>query len=188
MTWGYVAVGVGTAAAGYFGSQKSAGGAMSGAKTMGKIIPYAHEAQDSIDPWNKYRAGYATQLNDILSGKQDWKQDPGYAFRMQEGTKAVERSGFSKGYGMSGNLGAALQQRGQDIASQEYGNIINRLTNLAGATPQNAIAGGQQFGNMVTTALTGVAQGQAAAGAAQGAGTSAALTGASYALGSYFNS
>jgi hypothetical protein len=63
-------------------------------------------------------------------GMQDFQADPGYAFRMSEGMKALEASraaqrGGSTGL-LSGATGKALQRYGQDLASQEYGNAFNR--------------------------------------------------------------
>ena len=54
---------------------------------------------------------------------------PGYQFRMNQGMKALERSAAAKGNLLSGNTLAAAQEFGQGLASQEYGNTINRLQN-----------------------------------------------------------
>lgn len=52
--------------------------------------------------------------------------DPGYAFRLQEGQKALQRSAAAKGGLLSGGTAKAEQQYGQDYASNEYGNVYNR--------------------------------------------------------------
>lgn len=140
------------------GSRREARGYAQASTILDSLKTEAQTTQNKIDPWNKYRAGYADQLNAILSGQQDWNTDPGYQFRQQESQRAIERGAMSKGYGMSGNMQAALQQRSQDIASSEYNNIINRLIGLSAATPENAIAGGQAYGNMMQTAITGQAE------------------------------
>lgn len=59
-------------------------------------------------------------------GTQDFEQDPGYAFRLSEGLKAVDRQAAAKGGLMSGAALKASQRYGQDIASQEYQNAFNR--------------------------------------------------------------
>lgn len=59
----------------------------------------------------------------------NWQQDPGYAFRLAEGQKALERSGSAKGMTLSGAQQKALAGYGQGMASQEYGNAYNRYTN-----------------------------------------------------------
>ena len=52
--------------------------------------------------------------------------DPGYAFRLQQGENALQNSAAAKGVlNTGGSLEAALNY-GQDYASQEYGNVYNR--------------------------------------------------------------
>lgn len=53
-------------------------------------------------------------------------QDPGFQFRMQEGTKAIERAAAAKGTLVSGGTLKDLQQYAQGLASQEYGNVYAR--------------------------------------------------------------
>lgn len=60
-------------------------------------------------------------------GMQDFQADPGYAFRLSEGMKALEASRAAKGGLLSGATGKALSRYGQDLASQEYGNAFNRF-------------------------------------------------------------
>lgn len=54
------------------------------------------------------------------------QNDPGYQFRLQQGQGALEHSAFASGNGLTGNTGEALQQFGQDYASNEYQNVYNR--------------------------------------------------------------
>jgi hypothetical protein len=51
-------------------------------------------------------------------GMAQFQQDPGYAFRMSEGMKALERGAASRGNLMSGATMKGLQRYGQDLASQ----------------------------------------------------------------------
>jgi hypothetical protein len=53
-------------------------------------------------------------------------QDPGYAFRMAEGMKGLERSAAARGGLLSGATLKGIQQYGQGLASQEYQNAFNR--------------------------------------------------------------
>lgn len=53
-------------------------------------------------------------------------QDPGYAFRMSEGMKGLERSAAARGGLLSGSALKGIQRFGQDLASQEYQNAFNR--------------------------------------------------------------
>lgn len=96
-------------------------------------------------------------------GMEQFKQDPGYAFRMSEGMKALENSAAARGGLLSGATMKGIQRYGQDMASQEYTNAFNRyqverearlnpLQSLAGVgqTTANALAaGGQGFANTV---------------------------------------
>ena len=123
------------------------------------------------------------------SAAQNFLQmDPGYAFRLGEGMKALEASRAAKGGLLSGATGKALQRYGQEMGSQEYGNAFNRfqteranrlqplsgLTTLgqAAASNQGAAAGafGQTAGNLTTD--IGAAQ------AAGGIGSANAITNA----------
>lgn len=96
-------------------------------------------------------------------GMEQFKQDPGYAFRISEGMKALERSAAARGGLLSGAAMKGIQRYGQDMASQEYMNAFNRyqverearlnpLQSLAGVgqTTANALAaGGQGFAGNV---------------------------------------
>lgn len=81
----------------------------------------------------------------------DFQQDPGYMFRMQEGQKALERSAAARGGLMSGGALKAITQYGQDFGSNEYQKAYDRF---------NADRD-RRFGRLST--LSG--QGQAATGA-----------------------
>lgn len=58
--------------------------------------------------------------------KTDWKQDPGYAFRLKEGMKTLNASAAARGGLISGNALRAATAYGQDMGSQEYTNAFNR--------------------------------------------------------------
>jgi hypothetical protein len=63
---------------------------------------------------------------------QDFQQDPGYAFRMSEGMKALDRTAAARGGLLSGAALRGATRFGQDMASQEYTNAFNRYqTNRA---------------------------------------------------------
>lgn len=59
-------------------------------------------------------------------GTSDFQADPGYAFRLSEGLKALEASRAARGGLLSGATGKALSRYGQGLASQEYGNAFTR--------------------------------------------------------------
>jgi hypothetical protein len=73
----------------------------------------------------------------------EWTTDPGYQFRMQEGTKALERGAAARTGVLNGAQQKALTGFGQDLGSEEYGNVVSRLFSMAGLGGQ---AAGQQAG------------------------------------------
>lgn len=94
--------------------------------------------------------GYGSAARDFSMA--DFQADPGYAFRLSEGQKALERSAAARGGLLSGGTGKALQRFGQDLGSQEYTNAFNRYqvnrSNLL--QPLQSLAGqGQTTANTI---------------------------------------
>jgi hypothetical protein len=58
---------------------------------------------------------------------KEMEEDPGYAFRVAEGQKAIERSTAAKGGLQSGAALKAAARYGQEMGSQEYQNAFNRF-------------------------------------------------------------
>jgi hypothetical protein len=90
-------------------------------------------------------------------GMSDFQADPGYAFRMSEGMKGLERSAAARGNLLSGGTLKGIQRFGQDLASQEYTNAFNRYqTNRAAQlNPLQSLAGvGQTSANTLGSAGT----------------------------------
>jgi hypothetical protein len=136
-----------------------------------------------------------------FTGRVDLGQDPGYAFRLSEGQKALDRSAAARGGMISGGALKAAQRFGQDLGSQEYQNAYNRaltgynadvareatgynrLAALAGigqtATGQIGTAGQNMASNVGNYLTSG-----AAAGAAGTVGAANAMTGG---LSTYLN-
>lgn len=110
-----------------------------------------------IDPSHQFRAEAAQRLRNAVLGDPGsyMAQDPGYQFRLQEGSKEVSRAASARGMNLSGNVLAALEERAQGLASQEYGASVGRLMELGGGYAQNAAAAGQVYGQMKTTAIEG---------------------------------
>jgi hypothetical protein len=59
-------------------------------------------------------------------GASDYQADPGYAFRLSEGQKALDRSAAARGGLISGGALKAATRFGQDMGSQEYQAAYNR--------------------------------------------------------------
>ena len=64
---------------------------------------------------------------------EQMQMDPGYAFRMEEGLKALERSAAARTGVLSGSMAKGAIRYGQEFGSQEYGNAFNRALALQGA-------------------------------------------------------
>jgi hypothetical protein len=153
--------------------------------------------QDQM-PW--MQAGQ-TALNKLIPltdykkfGMDQFQQDPGYAFRLSEGQKALDRSAAARGGLISGGALKAAQRYGQEMGSQEYTNAFNRyqtersamlnplqsLANVGQTTAaqlgQTGAANAANVGNLMT--------GGAAAQAAGQVGMANAFTGG---LGTYLN-
>jgi hypothetical protein len=127
-------------------------------------------------------------------GMDQFKADPGYAFRLSEGQKALERSAAARGGLLSGGTGKALTRFGQEMGSQEYTNAFNRyqaerqarlgplqsLTGMGQTTAQQIGTAGQTMASNVGEAI-----GSGAAARASGyVGGANALTGG---LNTYLN-
>jgi hypothetical protein len=135
---------------------------------------------------NAGAAGYGKYGRDF--GMSDFQADPGYAFRLGEGQKALDRSAAARGGLISGGALKAATRYGQDMGSQEYQNAYNRyqtnrtnqlqpLGNLmasgqSAASNQGSAAGqyGANAGNMIMGAGNAMAGGITGAGNAQAAG------------------
>lgn len=58
--------------------------------------------------------------------QQDFQADPGYQFRLKQGTEALENAAAARGSQLSGNQLKAITDYGQNLASQEYGRAFDR--------------------------------------------------------------
>lgn len=110
-------------------------------------------------------------------GMNQFTADPGYAFRLSEGQKALERSAAARGGLLSGGTGKALQRFGQEMGSQEYMNAFNRyqteraarlnplqsLTGMSQTTANTLGSAGQNMADNIGSAYMqkGVNQGNA---------------------------
>ena len=96
-------------------------------------------------------AGYGNMLRDFSAA--DFQTDPGYAFRMSEGLKGLDRQAAARGGLISGAALKAAQRYGQDVASNEYQNAYNRY-NQNRSTRYNMLTGQQAVGQSATNAQT----------------------------------
>lgn len=91
--------------------------------------------QEQQKPWLQAGTGAVNRLAAGLAQggefatpftQTNWQQDPGYAFRLSEGQKALERSAAARAGLQSGSALKAAARYGQDMGSQEYQNAFNR--------------------------------------------------------------
>lgn len=88
-----------------------------------------------------------------LSGQELLANDPGVAFRLAEGRKALESSAAARGGLLSGPTLAALQRQGQELSSQEYSNAFARAAQQAQMREQwGQQASAQNFGQAMSAA------------------------------------
>jgi hypothetical protein len=127
-------------------------------------------------------------------GMDQFTADPGYAFRLSEGQKALDRNAAARGGLISGGALKAAQRYGQEMGSQEYMNAFNRYQTerSAALNPLQSLAGVGQTAatNLGTMGAANAANvgnlitGGAAANAAGQVGMANAITGG---LGTYLN-
>lgn len=121
-------------------------------------------------------AGYGKYAKDFSMA--DYQADPGYAFRLGEGMKALRHTAGSRGGLISGGTLKGMQDYAQGSASQEYGNAFNRYqtnranqlaplgslmsSGQAAASNQAGQAGqyGVNAGNLMTQAGQAIGAGQ----------------------------
>jgi hypothetical protein len=127
-------------------------------------------------------------------GMSDFQQDPGYAFRLAEGQKTLERNAAARGGLISGGALKAATRYGQDMGSQEYQSAFNRYqTNRANqlnplgslltsgqAAASNQAAAAGNYGTQAGGNITG-------AGAATAAGQVGSVNALTNALSGYLN-
>ena len=167
MPWGFAAAAVGTIASGAMSSSASkkaakAQAASADAANQMQWDMYDQTRQD-LDPYRQAGSTSLSQMMDQMGANgyfnqtytgQDIYNDPSYQFRLQQGQDAIQSGAAAQGGLLSGATLKALQNYGQESASQEYSNAYNRfnadqtnrynrLSNLVGIG-QNAAA---QVGN-----------------------------------------
>lgn len=181
MPWMIPAAIIGSSLLGSRASSQAASTQAAAADRAGDVQREIFERQVELS--KPYREAGETALNKLIPlateytpfGTQQFQADPGYAFRLSEGQKALERSAAARGGLMSGATGKALTRYGQEMGSQEYQNAFNRyqaerqarlnpLQSLAGVgqTASQQLAGqAGQFGSNLAETIGAGAQARA---------------------------
>jgi hypothetical protein len=96
--------------------------------------------REDIAPWREAGKGALAQFASNLglqlpegmaASGVPFTETPGYQFRFDEGRRALDRSGATRGSLLSGEHLKALTRYGQGMAADEYGTNMNRLALLA---------------------------------------------------------
>jgi hypothetical protein len=132
-------------------------------KAQGLVENYYGKSQQYQQPYYDVGTQNMAQMNrDVNSGKYDmapqtfqqenyqapnfnFQADPGYQFRLSQGTDAIQNSAASRGVGLSGATQKALARYGQNFASNEYGKAYDRYS-LDRAFGQQAFNANRGFG------------------------------------------
>jgi hypothetical protein len=189
---------LGAGALGAFGANRAA-------KTQAQAAQQGIDAQQRMYEQTRadqepYRQAGMTALNQLIPlatnyqkfGMDQFQQDPGYQFRLNEGLKALDRQAAARGGLVSGNAMKAASRYGQDYASNEYTNAFNRslAERNAQLNPLQSLAGvGQSATNYVGNAAQNMGQAQNQSiqgiGNAQASGYVGGANALTSALGSY---
>lgn len=187
---------------GLLGASAASSGASAQANAANRAAELSNEQyQQTRQDLAPYRAAGVNALGKLEGmadytpfGMQQFQQDPGYAFRLSEGQKGLDRQAAARGGLISGGALKAAQRYGQEMGSQEYTNAFNRYQTERNArlNPLQSLAGvGQtatnqlgQFGAQNAGAMGNYMTGAAAAGAAGQMGAANAMTSG---LGTYLN-
>lgn len=140
---------------------------------LGYLAPYNESGKLGLGPLTGLLTGNQydpkTGESTALTPEQRlnlFQSSPGYQFQLSEGQKAIQNSQAARGNLLSGGAVKELQQYGQGLASQDYGNYINQLMgltnigqNAANSSANTAIGAGTQIANTMQDAGNAEAQG-----------------------------
>jgi len=150
-------------ASGYMGARS----ASKAADVQAQATQAAQDAQERMferqvelqEPFRQAGIGALNKLIPLTDytkfGMDQFTQDPGYAFRLSEGMKGLERTAAARGGLLSGSTLKAAQRYGQEMGSQEYMNAFNRYQTERAAqlNPLQSLAGvGQTAAGTLTNA------------------------------------
>lgn len=152
---------------------KAAADAKATAETGNQNVNAATKsANDLLNPYSSAGADASKTLQTGLTAGgdfnktptlQDLQIDPGYAFRLQQGSQTLDRSAAARGATTGGAATKAQIDFAQGSASQEYQNAFNRFetstqnryNNLSGVANRGLTAGTTQGTNLVNAGVFG---------------------------------
>jgi len=198
MTWVATAIG-GSAVLGIYSANKAAGTQAAAADRAGELQRQQFERQVELQA--PFREAGVRALPELEAasrytpfGMGEFQADPGYAFRLSEGQKALDRQAAARGGLISGAALKGAQRYGQEMGSQEYTNAFNRYQTerQARLNPLQSLAGmGQtsvaQLGQAGQAMATGVGEAGGQAAQARASGYMGGANALSQGLGQYMN-
>lgn len=132
-------------------------------------------AREDLSPYRDLGTNYMKSVNDFmarpkLTGESVMNR-PGYQFRMDEGTRAIENSALARGGLNSGNTMKELMEYGQNYATSEYDKELGRedtefarlmsLLNMGYGAAGGSANLATGHGNTMAGLMTGKGQAQA---------------------------
>jgi hypothetical protein len=169
MTWAAIAGGGaalgGSLISGLFGSNAADESASSQEDALALQQSMYNQGRADLAPWRaRGKAGLNALWKLIKAGPGEYQKSPYYDWLQQQGTQALERGAAARGGQFSGAEQKALTQYGQNLASTDYDNWLNRwyksLTpyqnmssmglQAAGASAGQSLQGANMMGNTMT--------------------------------------
>ena len=97
-----------------------------------------NDLYQKANPWASQTAQYQNKLAQLLETPGAMASNPAYQYSFDQGMEAINRTAAAKGQLNSGNRLMELNKFGQAQASQNFFNLANLYSKLAGADNQNA--------------------------------------------------
>ena len=143
------------------------------------IMEMYYQTREDLEPYMKTgEKGLQQYYNLLTKGPGEFKEEPGYQFRLGEGEKAIDRASAAGGSFFSGKRGKALVEYGQEFASNEYDKFMNRyykkldaygnLMNVGQASAARVGAAGQTAVGQSTGVQMGAAEARSSSYVNQG--------------------
>lgn len=98
------------------------------------------KATGYLEPWRTAGIDALGKIQEkIDTGPGDFEASPGYQFRLDEGTKALERAASAKGNVLGGATQKAITRYAQNYATDDYDNFLRRY--YESFTPLDKLSG-----------------------------------------------
>lgn len=175
--WVAVAAIGGAAVAGYASNKGARTQATSAKEASNAELEMFYQNREDLAPWRKKGAAALKKYDWMIrKGPGNFKQSPGYQFRLNEGMDAIDRVAASRGMYDSGDTGKALLRYNQNYATNEYDNFLRRWyekLNLYGNLAGIGQVAATDTARMGTQVADDVAANTMTAGAARASGYNA---------------